>query len=198
MRLTILNFLVFLRKFIISKEKCLSRNIHWIVPQDAQAGFVRCAAPAFFHAAVREVRRAAPVRWCRMTLMRMLFTIWIGLDYPLSVMRHRELNCRNSLDLRAAENSQVPVRYGAPRRHLVRSTQSLCSRFSCHIRIKVENSVPRLYPDFHMLCNKQYYLHNSQCYYIPPLYVLLCPQIKVDYYQTGAILLHHFGCINLW
>ena len=71
-------------------------------------GFVRCAAPTVFHAPVRAVRRAAPR--CGMAVMRMLFTIWIGLDYRSSVLSHREPSFPNSRDLCTARNGHAPAR----------------------------------------------------------------------------------------
>ena len=48
----------------------------------------------------RSTGRAVPVRRCGMTVMQMLFTIWIGLDYLTSVLSHGKPSSLNSLDLR--------------------------------------------------------------------------------------------------
>ena len=68
-----------------------------------------CAAPAFFQAPLHEVRRTMPVLRCGMTVMQMIFTIWIGRGYLSYVMSHRELSSQSSLDLRIAQYSHAPM-----------------------------------------------------------------------------------------
>ena len=67
-------------------------------------------APTLFHMPVREVRHAAPVRRCGMTVMRMLFNIWLGLDYLSLELSHIKASSPNSVDLHTSQNSQAPVR----------------------------------------------------------------------------------------
>ena len=71
---------------------------------------MRCAAPTLFHGPVREMRHTALVRRYGMTVMRMLFTVWIGLDYLSSLLSHREPSSPNSLDLCITRNSHARVR----------------------------------------------------------------------------------------
>ena len=111
---------------VYATERCFKCSLRM------KRGFVRCAAPALLHASVREVRCATQVRRCGMTVMRMVFTAWIGLDYRSSVMSHWKPSSRNSLDICMAHNSHTPVRavrLAAPAcvaaRHMVRTTQSL-------------------------------------------------------------------------
>ena len=72
-------------------------------------GFVRCAAPATFHAPMRAVRHAVPARQCGMAVMRMLFTVRTGLDYLPSVLSHIDLSSLNSLDLRTVRRNMSNV-----------------------------------------------------------------------------------------
>ena len=155
-----------------------------------------CSSPHRAFYTRRCVRCAALVRRCKVTVMRTLFTIWIGLDYLSSEPSHRDPNLPNSQDLRTAQKSHSPVACGATRRtgkrcvkhkacsHLfqlaafdgVSSIRTWCCRSWLHIHTHTQRYDPKLFKDV----------------FFPFVLIVIQPLL-------GAVLLHSLRCnTTLW
>ena len=111
----------------LTETACYFSSRAWVM-----TGFLRCAAPAPFHAPMWAVWHAGTavrtgvdmdvIYYLDVILLFnvwMLFTIWTGLNCLSLVLSHRKLSSPNSLDLRTAQNGHTlaqPVRRAATAR----------------------------------------------------------------------------------